>query len=89
MLRKTPERLVFDKAIDELRPFLPPDYGARVRALHPEVDLSRLWKAVRKRGTTPDWRAYTWLIEVKLSERVERKPRKRHKPRVARQLQTS
>lgn len=85
MKRKTVERQVFDKAIDDLKPFLPFDYGARVRAKGIDIPLERLHLAVRKRGLEPDWTAYQALMQVKEKEPVLKKERKPHKPRSQRQ----
>lgn len=85
---KTPAKLLQDKAVDELYPFLPFNYGRAVLDKYSDMDLTRLHNVVRKRGNEPDWEAYNALVSVKKDKPVPRQPRKKHKPRKP-QLQTA
>lgn len=78
---KTPAKILQDKGVDELYPFLPIHYGRAVQDKFPDMALERLRDVVRKRGNEPDWDAYNALLSVKKADPVARRPRKKHKPR--------
>ena len=81
MTRKSPEKLMQDERIDEIRPYLPPNYAQIARHFFPHIDAMRLYDVVRKRGTEDDPEALRALLAVKTSTPVERKPRKKHRSR--------
>lgn len=85
-MRKSTEKIVFDKAVADLYPFLPISYATRAHELYPTIAPERLRNVVRLRGTAPDWEAFEALKRVSRPAPVARKPRKKHKPRA---LQTA
>jgi len=78
MTRKTREKIMQDEMVDELYPYLPPNYASIARHFRPEINAMRLYNVVRKRGTEADPEAYRALLSVKNSTPVARRPRKKH-----------
>lgn len=89
MIKKSPEKVQFDQMIDDLYPYLPVQYATLARHFRPDIDAWRLRAVVRKRGTEPDMEAYKALLAIKKDTKVERAPRKKHKPRSTAQLQNA
>jgi hypothetical protein len=84
MRKKTPEKVQQDLMVDELYPFLPPNYASLVQHFLPHIEPMRLYDVVRKRGLEADPEAYRALLMVKRSQPVARQPRKKYAPRTVR-----
>jgi hypothetical protein len=86
MRRKSPEKVQQDQLVDELYPFLPPNYAQIVRHFRPDIDAMRLYNVIRKRGTEADPEAYRALLMAKKPAPVERVRRKKYAPRTVAQV---
>lgn len=78
---KTPAKILQDRGVDDVYPYLPIHYRRAVLDKFPDMDPARLQNVVRKRGNEPDWEAYNALLSVKKDAPVARRPRKKHKSR--------
>ncbi|GAB3303433.1 hypothetical protein [Hymenobacter tenuis] len=81
MRRKSQDKIQQDQLVDELYPYLPPNYAQIVRHFRPDIDAMRLYNVVRKRGTEADHEAYMALLMAKKPTLVARQPRKKHASR--------
>lgn len=83
MRRKTPDKIQQDHLVDELYPFLPPNYAQIVRHFHPHIDAMRLYNVIRKRGTEADEEAFRALYVAKKPTQVVKQRRKKYASRAA------